>query len=272
MIDAMAPEGEEAFPESTPVLSGGPGDDTMHGPGEDADGSATLSYAASAVGVEVDLPNGTATGEGNDRFTDANAVIGSAHDDVLISLNGSSISAGDGDDELVGSEAGDGFHGGPGNDILSGAGGDDYFHPEGGDDRISGGDGIDELSYYGHRASLHVDIALGEATGAGNDSFDGIENVTGGRKDDVLLGDDGPNVLVDCCRAKSSDHFDGRGGDDVLGTQWGDDTLLGGSGNDALRADYGDDSLDGGDGVDELDGSNGHDTCTNGEVVTNCEV
>ena len=250
------------------IFVGGLGDDEMHGDGF----LSVLDYSRAAAGVDVDLTTGSGTGEGSDTFSDIYWVIGSSHADELSGMAiHSALSGGAGPDRLTGGPDIDTLAGGLGDDVIDGSTGDDVISGDGGDDQISGGDGIDEASYYGHRSALHVDLMLGEATGQGTDTLDGIENVTGGRQDDVLLGDDGPNLIQDCCRSKSSDLIDGRGGDDVIYSQWGPDTLIGGPGNDRLIADNGDDSLDGGEGIDELNGDMGTDRCTNGEMLSGCE-
>jgi serralysin len=67
-----------------------------------------------------------------------------------------------------------------------------------------------------------------------------IENATGSSLDDILLGNNGANVLRG---GAGNDSIDGRGGDD---------TLLGGEGNDYFRAGTGHKSIDGGSGSDTL--------------------
>ena len=47
-------------------------------------GSDTLSYAASSVGVTVNLATGTGTGDGTDTFTNIENIIGSSHNDLII--------------------------------------------------------------------------------------------------------------------------------------------------------------------------------------------
>ena len=69
-----------------------------------------------------------------------------------------------------------------------------------------------------------------------------IENVTGTVNDDLIFGDDGPNVLI------------GLSGNDSVTGHGGDDSLLGNKGND---------TLDGGPGANTNDGGKGTDTCIN---------
>ena len=80
--------------------------------------------------------------------------------------------------------------------------------------------------------------------GEGDNVLHDIENVWGGRGDDVIRGTAGNNRLV------------GGGGNDRLYGQGGKDMLLGGAGDDQLFARDGGtdaDTLDGGDGNDRAD-------------------
>jgi Ca2+-binding RTX toxin-like protein len=125
--------------------------------------------------------------------------------------------------------------GGDGNDVLDGRGGADLFR---------GGGGTDTADYTLRRNPVTVGIGTsaddGEK-GEGDNVFTDVENIWGGRGNDVLRGSSASNRLA------------GGGGDDVLYGRGGRDTLLGGSGDDQLFARDGDrigDTLDGGDGTD----------------------
>lgn len=129
------------------------------------------------------------------------------------------------------------------------------------------------------------------------------EVLIGTSGDDILCGDDRPNVLrgedgddILCGFGADDtllghlgdDYLDGGDGNDVLRGEDGDDTLVGGTGNDALyghlgndilegdtgndtlRGGGGDDTLEGGSDADVLNGEGGVDTCNDGEAVTNC--
>ena len=142
-------------------------------------------------------------------------------------------------------------------------------------------------------------VNLGEAAG---DSYQGIENLTGGAYRDVLIGDAGANVLkgggdMDVLRgfggADTLDGGDGRDTASYTGAAVGivaslgdaslntgdaagdiyisiegiigsrfDDTLTGGAGDDGLAGDNGDDVLEGGAGADQMDGGGGLDTAS----------
>jgi Ca2+-binding RTX toxin-like protein len=111
------------------------------------------------------------------------------------------------------------------------------------------------------RGRLEVDLAAGTATVHFEDgspgrthSLESIEGVQGGDAQvDVLLGDDGPNLLIGGLSrtdlVEDEDRIEGRG--------FGDD---------------GDDELDGGEGEDVVDGGLGIDRCRNGETTNGCEL
>ncbi|OCX61063.1 hypothetical protein BFP70_16565 [Thioclava sp. SK-1] len=144
----------------------------------------------------------------------ADTIDGGSGNDTLLygeggatSLDGDSVSGGDGDDYI------DDISGGwwDYNDTLDGGAGNDTIYAGGGDDLVYGGSGNDLLH--------------GEN---GNDTLyggDGNDTIWGGAGNDLIYGDGGDDQLV---------------GDD------GDDTIYGGDGNDTLAGGAGNDSLDGG--------------------------
>jgi hypothetical protein len=104
-----------------------------------------------------------------------------------------------GDDVLTGMNSSDTFIGGTGDDVLDGAGG-------------SG----DLASYESNRiAGVTVDLAAGVATSSdsGTDTLISIENIRGSVFADVLLGNDGRNLIEGFGGA---DVIDGRGGADQI--------------------------------------------------------
>jgi len=139
---------------------------------------------------------------------------------------------------------------------MSGGDGNDTFIGGLGNDVITGGAGVDTVDYSGASNGVNVDLGSGTASGLGNDSISGVENVTGSSFDDLLTGDAGSNVLT------------GGAGNDTLDGGAGNDTLLGGAGNDVLTGGAGADTLDGGagddvffsDGNDSISGGSGTDT------------
>ncbi len=183
-------------------------------------------------------------GDGDDEL------IGSAGDDILRGANG--------DDVAFGGSGNDSLNGGPGNDTLSGNEGDDFFVGIGGTDSIDGGAGNDTNSFQGIglgvSATVNADGTGTASYGTVNETFVGIENLTGSANDDILravgLAD---NVLQ------------GLEGNDLLEAGAGDDLLVGNSGNDILRGGNGDDLILGIDGDDALNGGGGNDSLVGGD-------
>ena len=193
-------------------LEGGAGDDLLNGGiGADAlvggDGVDTATYADAAVSVTVSL----ATGKGT---------AGEATSDVLSEI-----------ENLTGSRFNDALTGDANINILEGGAGAD---------KLDGGAGADTASYAGADNGVTANLATGSGGGgdAQGDTYVGIENLTGSRWGDVLIGNDANNLIA-------------AGG--------GDDMLKGGIGNDKLFGEGGDDTLDGGTGADAMFGSVGND-------------
>jgi Ca2+-binding RTX toxin-like protein len=174
------------------MLDGGEGDDTLIG----GAGVDTASFAAAAGGVTVSLADGTATGQGSDTLTGIENLRGSAHADTL---------TGDAGDNVI--DGGDG------------------------DDALDGGAGVDTASFASATAGVTVSLAVGgaQATGQGNDTLVGFENLSGSAFGDALTGDAQNNTLSGLA---GTDTLDGGDGDDVLIGGAGNDTLIGGAGND----------------------------------------
>jgi Ca2+-binding RTX toxin-like protein len=149
----------------------------------------------------------------------ARAFGGAGNDTLIAPRGGGTLDGGAGNDALNGSKAGDELTGGLGRDRISAGAGNDLIRDGEGKgpvatDRYDGGAGTDEITYAG-RGPVTIDLAAGRAGTAGeNDVLSGIENATGGRGDDTLIGDSKANVL------------NGDGGRD---------RLFGGAGNDFLR-------------------------------------
>ena len=180
-------------------LLGGPGNDLLDG----GAGNDTAEFWESTAGVKANITKGTAVGEGKDDLLSIEGLIGSNFDDVLIGDERSNYLVGLlGDDKIyaLGSSIGGGV------DLLR-SGGDEDF--------LDGGEGPDTLSYNLHPAPVVANLATGEATSLdfGHDTFVGIENLTGSRENDTLIGDDGDNIIAG---------------------NWGDDTLDGSGGTDEV--------------------------------------
>lgn len=128
--------------------------------------------------------------------------------------------------------------GGDGDDELHGGASDDEIDPGIGDDVVSGGGGSDRLAAdipqgaslpyrtTPRTAGVVVDLAAGvmrPLAGGEQDTVSGFEDVRGTVFADLLLGDDGPNVINGY---EGFDHVDGRKSADWL------------TGRDSLTADY----------------------------------
>jgi Ca2+-binding RTX toxin-like protein len=177
------------------------------------------------------------------------------------------VKAGDLDDHVEVSGPANVF-GGTGNDRLRtgnlgtfrvfvfGEDGNDTFYSGRTSDHFSGGTGTDTVDYAGRPESITASLATntgGAPTLGESDSYDTVENLSGGAGPDRLTGDDQANVLS------------GWFGDDTIAGRDGDDLLLGGDGADIIFGDLGLDWLVGDAGFDRLDGGGaGVDYCIPG--------
>lgn len=169
-----------------------------------------------------DLFNDPATE--NFLFKRADTIIGSKQDDTLSGFAGS--------DKITGNGGADTISGGSGHDTLSGGNGADLLHGDGGNDKLEGGAGSDILiggagrdtaTYQSANGGVTVSLATlvyQNTVSAGLDQLVGIENLTGSKYNDILIGNSDTNIL------------NGMGGNDVLNGLEGNDTLIGGSGRD----------------------------------------
>ncbi|WP_363737436.1 Ig-like domain-containing protein [Sphingobium sp. LMA1-1-1.1] len=143
----------------------------------------------------------------------ADWITGGAGDDIIAGGSGNDIIAGNsGFDTLKGEMGDDVLYGGAGNDILDGGKGNDV---------LIGGAGQDTASYVSASGWVRAVLSASWSNageGAG-DSYDSIEDLTGGAAADILGGDEDDNVLT--------------GGQ-------GNDTLRGGSGDDTYVWNIGD--------------------------------
>ena len=268
------------------AIYAGAGADTIQG----GAGDDIVLYTDSNTGVQVRLYDGTASGghaEGdtfpgrqtieyldeNNRSVqvealDIEALVGSAHDDILAGAEGNDL--------LLGGHGNDNLEGREGEDLLDGMEGDDLLVGGPGWDVLIGGPGIDTVSYENQDRAI-VYLSTGEASISGGeiDLFPGrqvieyldengnmrqaevsdIENLRGSQDDDELTGTHGPNRL------------EGLGGGDLLIGLGGDDVLVGSDGNDNLQGGLGNDRLDGGAGNDYLAGGAGADQVRGGSGI-----
>ncbi|WP_426960175.1 hypothetical protein [Muricoccus radiodurans] len=178
------------------ILTGGAGDDFLRG-GAGADtldggtGPDTADYSTSTSGVFVDLRFGVGyTGDAaGDVLANIERVAGSAFADTLLGDNGSNV--------LIG---------GAGADLLRGGGGADA---------LIGGTGLDTVDYLtsGSGVAAYLGGTAGVGGDAAGDVLTEVENLTGSAFNDVLVGDNGSNVIIG---GTGNDYLLGRGGADVL--------------------------------------------------------
>jgi Ca2+-binding RTX toxin-like protein len=185
------------------TLNGGNGADTLIGGlGADAltggGGTDTVSYADFNAAVSINLNTGQGFGNHaqGDTYNGIENVIGSSQADFIIGESG--------------------------NNRLDGAGGNDILVGSIGADHLVGGSGTDTASYGDNWGAVFINLNIGQGFGnqAQGDTYDSIENVTGGIFDDFFIGDSGVNVL------------DGADGNDTLVGSIGADVLIGGNGSD----------------------------------------
>ncbi|WP_435640671.1 beta strand repeat-containing protein [Micavibrio aeruginosavorus] len=221
------------------VIAGTSAANVMNGGG----GVDTVTYAAAASAVTVNLTTGAVTGgAGNDTLSNFENIIGSAFNDTL---------TGNGSDNVI--------EGGTGNDTMDGAG------------------GIDTADYANAASGITVSLAVAGAQvtgGAGTDTLSNFENLTGSAFDDVLAGNSGTNILIGgagtdrltyaaavagvtiSLALTTAQNTGGDGTDTISGFE----DLTGSAFNDTLTGDNNANVIEGLAGNDTLDGAGGVDT------------
>ena len=178
------------------------------------------------------------------------------------------LMAGAGNDTIIGNDLANTIYGNGGNDTIDGGAGNDMLYGGAGDDILTGGfgnenglfggDGIDTASYAGRTGVVYADLTAGYGTVDyyAADTYDHIENLTGGSGRNTLIGDSGNNVLTGGAANDQlhgfagADHLIGGAGNDMLNGGLGADSLEGGAGDDSLLIDAADTTINGGDGFD----------------------
>jgi hypothetical protein len=166
------------------ALSGGPGSDAFEaGPGRDlivgGVGFDVLSYQFAPTGVQVDLATrGSQGGEGQDRFSGIDGLIGSEHGDRLLGTDHT-----------------------------------DDFLPLAGNDTVDGSSGYDILEYGAANQRVALSLTTHHASGEGHDTIYNTEIVVGTNYDDILVGSPAGEALVGM---RGNDTLNGLGGRDYL--------------------------------------------------------
>jgi Ca2+-binding RTX toxin-like protein len=215
-------------------------------------GTDTVSYAAAATAVIVNLTTGTATGGGGaDTLVGFTNIIGSNLNDTLTGDSGANtIDGGGGTDTMTyaGSSAvsvslttGTNTGGDAAGDVLvsienvTGSAGNDTIEGSGGNNVLNGGSGgNDTLSYANAAGPTGITISLALVTaqvtgGSGTDTVTGFDNLIGSAFADKLTGDGNANLII------------GGAGNDTINGGIGNDTISGGLGHDALTGGAGSD-------------------------------
>ncbi|HET9724710.1 MAG TPA: calcium-binding protein [Actinomycetota bacterium] len=217
------------------VIAGGGGDDHLIG----GDGTIdTADFSAATNGVDVDVVQGTATGEGNDTIEGIEWVLGSPYDDHVISAPWVYwVHAGDGDDVV--------------RPVAP-----NVVYGEGGIDTLDLSAATGSVSAVLSTGDLRID---GQSAGA-----EDFENAIGSRFADDIIGTPDPNRIQS---GHGADVVYGSGGEDVLLGKRGADTLDGADGRDEVYGGRGNDRVSGGRGIDTCIGGPGEDTLDLCEIL-----
>lgn len=179
--DLFGNAGNDTFKNLRADGEDGNGNDVIDG----GSGSDTVDYRKETQNLEIAL------GEGRDE-----AVTNTG--DTLIDIE--NVKGGKGDDTLTGNSEDNTLSGGKGDDTLNGGEGNDVLKGGKGDNTLNGGDGVDTADFSGAKGGLN--IILDDSGGGsfdngrgGTDTLSSIENLKGGKGDDVLGGNTGDNKL-----------------------------------------------------------------------------
>jgi Ca2+-binding RTX toxin-like protein len=156
-------------------------------------------------------------------------------------------------DTINGTSSADTINGLGGNDILNGLGGDDLIHGNDGRDTIDGGSGDNALFGDAGNDLFYVNQGIGFGVisgGTGTDTISFAHSAQGAiMEESIAAGYDFGSV----------ENFTGSKFNDTLVGTTGNNTLNGGSGDDYLYGGDGNDKLDGGNGIDHMFGNAGSD-------------
>ena len=298
------------------VLAGGAGADRLDGGSSthDHDGDDDTpeiqhedwaAYRSATAGVMVNLNTGSGTGGDamGDTLKNIELVWGSKHGDTFVASEGVDIIHGDGGSDTVSYEASK-----HGVSVTLDAGDNDAQFSANGPDDLAGTDddntftpATDDVVAEWRRDDTNTRPVAQEAGSsdtnksyAKGDVLASIENVTGSRQDDTIIGDAVPNVIKGgdgndkLNGGDQNDKLYGGDGDDMLGNvdvdgeggdegEGGDDMIMGGAGNDTINGGAGNDTINGGAGDDDMTGGAGVDTFVFGpghgsDVIASIEI
>ncbi|MGK9170557.1 M10 family metallopeptidase C-terminal domain-containing protein [Inquilinus limosus] len=194
--------------------------------------------------------------DGDDEDYRVNAYTGADVIEVrTTTARWTSIHLEDGGDTVHGGEIEDNIHFTGGGNRLYGGGGDDAFAASavGAGNLIDGGAGSDTLNLAGTGDGAFITLAEGRAAVRSEHSglmyqYDlrDIENLIDTAGNDILVGDDGPNLIE---TTFGDDLLSGRGGDDEFRSY---DEIEPGSGNDTFVGGLGADRIHTANGVDTI--------------------
>ena len=209
------------------IVDGGAGANNLDG----GEGEDTLRFDSQVINGIIIV-----------NFQDDFAVVSGAKSDVT---NFENAVGGAKNDQFYGNDKDNDFVGGAGDDIFAGGDGNDTF---------DGGTGTEDLvTYVSAAGPINASLATGKATGEGNDTLKGIEQLHGSDHADKLTGNGQDNVIQ------------GFGDKDIIVGGAGSDRLLGGGGNDTVSGGIGNDTLEGGNDLDTLKGEAGKDVIKGGK-------
>jgi Ca2+-binding RTX toxin-like protein len=175
------------------ILTGGSGDDTLN-PGANAGGIVDLLDGG--IGTDTASFAGVASG--------VTATLNGASDGAA-SIAGGTIATLRSIENLVGSSNADTLTGDANNNVIEGGLGDDT---------LDGGLGNDTVAFTGSTAvTLNLATLTAQATGWGNDTITGFENVRTGSGGDIITGDGNDNIFFD---GGGNDTYDGAGAIDTV--------------------------------------------------------
>jgi len=117
-----------------------------------------------------------------------------------------------------------------GDEVFRGLGGNDVLVGGPGADTLDGGDGVDTASYITSRVGVTVNLSTGVGSGgdAQGDTLISIENLTGSRFADTLIGNDSANLLRDS--GGEGNDLRGLDGNDLYQVYSSDTKIVEGSG------------------------------------------